>query len=73
MSLPSPAPKRQRMSMWLKSLVWLAAALIAGYAGGQGGATLVGAPFYFGFLVSFVLVGLAGLFALAVHAAQPPE
>ncbi|MBC8102940.1 MAG: hypothetical protein H7Z41_10175 [Cytophagales bacterium] len=47
-------------------LGWTAAAFILGATGAYFGKNVFDAPYYFGFFVAFTLVGLAGMFALAV-------
>lgn len=66
------SPVRRRMPLWAKAILWFVASLVAGVAAGQGGVVWAEAPFYFGFFVGFVLVGLSGLFALAADVAGPP-
>ncbi|MES2462348.1 MAG: hypothetical protein V4671_17325 [Armatimonadota bacterium] len=47
-------------------LIWTAVAFVLGAAGSFLGNVMFSAPYYFGFFVIFTLVGLSGLFALAV-------
>lgn len=47
-------------------LTWSAVALVLGGLGSYLGNLLFHAPYYFGFFMIFTLVGLSGLFALAV-------
>ncbi len=48
------------------SLTWAVAAFVLGCLGSYLGKAIFSAPYYFGFFMVFTLVGLSGLFALAV-------
>jgi hypothetical protein len=54
------------MSFRVKAVLWTIASVITGTIGGYIAEYLT-APFYAGFLFTFVLTGLVALFALAVH------
>lgn len=55
------------MTLRNRFYAWTVASVIVGLLGGWVGRRFFDAPFYFGFFLAFTLVGLAGLFALAVH------
>ena len=57
---------RKPMSIGLKIILWTIASVLAGIISGYIG-VLYAAPFFFGFFLAFVLVGLIALFAFAVH------
>ena len=48
------------------TLGWSVAAFVLGCIGSYLGKAIFSAPYYFGFFMVFTLVGLSGLFALAV-------
>ncbi|MDX1932305.1 MAG: hypothetical protein SFU56_06845 [Capsulimonadales bacterium] len=62
----------RRWSFRAKAVLWSVISIVAGALGGWIGQSL-SAPFYFGFFFTWVLVGLIGMFALAVHVTQEQE
>lgn len=55
------------MTLRNRFFAWTVASVLLGFLGGWVGKRFFDAPFYFGFFCAFTMVGLAGLFALAVQ------
>lgn len=69
---PTPTPSPRRMSLLAKVILWTVLSFGLGALAGWIG-TFFDAPFYFGFFFGWVLVGLTGMFVVAVHVADQME
>ena len=57
---------KRRMTFWVKAVIWTVVSFAGGAIGGYIAEYLT-APFYFGFFFAWVLIGLIGMFMMAVH------